>query len=162
MRATRNLYFDYDYAVTSTVLLGANQELLEANTTLIPFSQLARVPLHTANVGADYTFKNGLDLRYTLYTVAAGNTKSLPAYDYSDLTAACPLGKGVLTATVLNLFNQWGNIAGLIGEGVPLPLNQYATPSKYTPYIGTAATEQFGLPFRTVYFSYQFLIGNHS
>ncbi|MFY9885412.1 MAG: TonB-dependent receptor [Candidatus Cybelea sp.] len=162
VRATRNLYFDYDYAVTSTVLLGANQQLLDANTTLIPFAQLARVPLHTANVSADYTFKNGLDLRYTLYTVSAGNTKSLPAYDYSDFNAALPIGKGVLTATVLNLFNQWGNIAGLIGEGIPLPLNQYATSSKYTPYIGAAATEQFGLPFRTIYFSYQVLLGNHS
>jgi hypothetical protein len=50
----------------------------------------------------------------------------------------------------------------LIGEGVPLPLNQYAKPSAYAPYIGDAADEQFGLPFRTVYFSYQFLIGKHS
>ncbi|MGC1380257.1 MAG: TonB-dependent receptor [Candidatus Baltobacteraceae bacterium] len=160
-RATRNLYFDYDYAVTSTVLLGANQQLLEANTTLIPFSQLARVPLHTANASADYTFKNGIDLRYSIYTVSAGNTKSLPAYDYSDFNAAFPVGKGVITATVLNLFNQYANNAGLIGLGVPLPLNQYASQSRYTPYIGTAATEQFGLPWRTIYFSYQFLLGNH-
>jgi outer membrane receptor protein involved in Fe transport len=159
LRATRNLYFDYDYAVTSTVLLGANQQLIEDNVTLIPFSQLARLPLHTANLAADYTIDNRLDLRYTLYTVSAGNTKSLPAYDYSTFSAAYPLGGGVLTATVQNLFNQWATIAGLIGEGVPLPLNQYATQSRYTPYIGTAATEQFGLPFRSVYFSYQFLVG---
>jgi outer membrane receptor protein involved in Fe transport len=161
-RATRNLYFDYDWAVTSTILLGANQQLIEDNVTLIPFSQLARVPLHTANIGADYTFNHGLDLRYTLYTVSAGNTKSLPAYDYSDFSAAYPIGSGVLTATVLNVFNQWATIAGLIGQGIPLPLNEFASPSKYAPYIGTAATEQFGLPFRTIYFSYQFLIGNHS
>ncbi len=161
-RATRHLYFDYDYAVTSTVLLGATTPLLQDNLTLIPFAQLARVPLHTANVAADYTFGHGLDLRYTLYTVSAGNTKSLPAYDYSDFTAGYPLGPGVLTATVLNLFNQYSTIAGLIGEGVPLPLNQYAKPSAYAPYIGVAADEQFGLPFRTIYFSYQFLLGNHS
>jgi outer membrane receptor protein involved in Fe transport len=161
-RVTPNLYFDYDWALTSTVLLGANQQLIEDNVTLVPFAQVDRVPLHTGNVAADYTFKNHLDLRYTLYYVSAGNTKSLPAYDYSDVTAGYPLGQGVLTATVLNLFNQWASIAGLIGEGVPLPLNQYATLSKYTPYIGTAATEQFGLPFRTIYFSYQFLLGNHS
>jgi outer membrane receptor protein involved in Fe transport len=161
MRATRNLYFDYDYALTSTVLTNANPQLIQDNVTLIPFSQLARVPLHTGNVSADYTFDRGLDLRYTLFYVSAGNTKSLPAYDYSDFSAAYPVRNGVITATVLNLFNQWASIAGLIGEGVPLPLNQYATASKYTPYIGTAATEQFGLPFRTVYFSYQVLVGPH-
>ncbi len=161
-RATRNLYFDYDWALTSTALLGANQQLIEDNTTLIPGAQIDRVPLHTGNVAADYTIGNKLDLRYTLFYVSAGNTKSLPAYDYSDFTAAYPIGNGVLTATVLNLFNQWATIAGLIGEGVPLPLNQYATVSRYTPYIGTAATEQFGLPFRTIYFSYQFLLGNHT
>ena len=59
------------------------------------------------------------------------------------------------------LFNQYSTIAGLIGEGVPLPLNQYAKPSAYAPYIGVAADEQFGLPFRTIYFSYQFLVGKH-
>jgi outer membrane receptor protein involved in Fe transport len=161
-RATRRLYFDYDWALTSTVLLGATTPLLEDNLTLIPYSQLARVPLHTANLSADYTIGHGLDLRYTVYTVSAGNTKSLPAYNYSDFTAGYPLGPGILTATVLNLFNQYATIAGLIGEGVPLPLNQYAKPSAYAPYIGDAADEQFGLPFRTVYFSYQFLIGKHS
>jgi outer membrane receptor protein involved in Fe transport len=161
-RVTRNFYFDYDWALTSSVLLGANTDLLEDNFSLIPFAQLARVPLHTANVAADYTFNNGLDLRYTLYTVSAGNTKSLPAYDYSDFSAAYPVRNGVITATVLNLFNQWASIAGLIGEGVPLPLNSYAKPSAYAPYIGAAATEQFGLPFRTVYFSYQILLGKPS
>jgi outer membrane receptor protein involved in Fe transport len=161
LRATRNFYLDYDYAATSSVLLGANQQLIQDNVTLIPFSQLARVPLHTGNLAADYTINNGLDLRYTIYYVSAGNTKSLPAYDYSDFSAAYPVKNGVITATVLNAWNQWASIAGLIGDGIPLPLNQYATQSKYTPYIGTAATEQFGLPFRSVYFSYQILIGNH-
>ena len=161
MRASRNFYFDYDYALTSTTLLGANEQLIQDNVTLIPGSQIARVPLHTANLAADYTFNHGLDLRYGMYFVSAGNTKSLPAYNYSDFSAAYPVKNGVITATVLNLWNQWASIAGLIGEGVPLPLNQYATTSKYTPYIGTAATEQFGLPFRTIYFSYQVLVGPH-
>jgi outer membrane receptor protein involved in Fe transport len=160
-RATRNLYFDYDYALTSTALLGANQQLIEDNVTLIPYAQLARVPLHTGNVSADYTIDHKLDLRYGLYMVSAGNTKSLPAYDYSDFSAGYPLGNGILTANVYNVFNQWASIAGMIGEGVPLPLNQYASASRYTPYIGTAATEQFGLPFRSIYFSYQFLLGSH-
>jgi outer membrane receptor protein involved in Fe transport len=158
-RVSRRFYFDYDWALTSSSLLGANLQLLEDNNALIPGSQIARVPLHTANVAADYTIGRGLDLRYTLYTVSAGNSKDLPAYDYSNFSAGYPIGNGVLTGTVLNLFNQYASIAGLIGEGLPLPLNQYARPSAYTPYIGAAATEWFGLPFRSVYFSYQFLVG---
>ena len=89
LRATRNFYVDYDYALTSTVLLGANTQLIQANTALIPFAQLARVPLHTANLAADYTFNHGLDLRYGIYFVSAGNTKSLPAYNTA--TSAPPI-----------------------------------------------------------------------
>lgn len=156
IRASRRLYFNYDWALTSTVLLGANQPLLENNLTLVPNSQLPRLPLHTFNGSADYTFGNGIDAHYTLYTVSINNTKSLPAYDYSDLSLSCPLGHNlVLTGTVLNLFNQWATIAGLRYEGVPLPLNSNATAADYAPYLGANATEQFGLPFRTIYFSLQ-------
>jgi len=56
---------------------------------------------------------------------------------------------------VQNVFNQWSSIAGLRYEGVPLPLNNNASPSDYAPYIGANATERFGLPYRTVYFSYE-------
>lgn len=155
-RISRPLYLDYDWALTSTILLGANTQLLQANTTLIQNGQLPRLPLHTFNGSVDYTFGNGLDARYTLYTVSVNNTKSLPAYDYSDFSMAYPAGHGwVLTGTVLNLFNQWATIAGLRYEGVPLPLNGYATPGSYAQYTGANATEQFGLPFRTIYFSLQ-------
>jgi hypothetical protein len=92
-------------------------------TLLVPFAQIARVPLYTANIAADYTFNHGWDLRYTRCTVSAGNTKSLPACDYSDFSAAYPVGNGVIIATVLNLFNQWASIAGLLAfRPVPAPL----------------------------------------
>jgi outer membrane receptor protein involved in Fe transport len=155
-RATRKLYFDYDWALTSTVLAGANTQLLQKTTTLIVDDQLPRLPLHTFNGSADYTMFGGLDMRYTLYTVSNNNTKALPAYDYSDFSAGYPIGHwGRITATVLNVFNQWGSIAGLRYEGVPLPLNSYAKPSAYAQYVGASSTELFGLPYRTIYFSYQ-------
>jgi outer membrane receptor for ferrienterochelin and colicin len=157
-RVNHALYFDYDYALTSTVLVGANQQLIESTPTLVPGSQLARLPLQTFTGSADYTFSNHLDARYTLYTVSANNTKALPAYNYSDLSVAYPALHGTVTATVLNLWGQWASIAGLRYEGVPLPLNQFASPSKYAQYTGASATEQFGLPYRTIYFSYQIAI----
>ncbi len=152
-RVSRPFYLEYDWALTSTSLLNADPELLRSDLTYILGSQVPRLPLHTFSGAADYRFQNGIDARYTLYTVSSNNTKSLPAYDYSNLSVSAPVGPGKLTATVQNLFNQWGSIAGLRYEGVPLPLNGYAPQSAYAPYIGAASTEQFGLPYRTVYFS---------
>lgn len=158
VRFNHRFYADYDWGLTSTILLNANTALLQKTQTLIIGSQLPRLPLHTFNGSLDYTLGNGLDARYTLYTVSANNTKSLPAYDYSDFSLAYSTPHGVLTATVLNLFNQYGSIAGMRYEGVPLPLNSYAKPSAYAPYIGASSTEWFGLPYRTIYFSYQVTI----
>lgn len=155
-RFDRRVYVDYDWALTSTVLKNAPPQLLESNLTDIIGSQIKGVPLHTGSLAVDGTV-GLLDARYTLYTVSTNNTKNLPAYNYSTLQFTVPVAHtGTLTIAVFNLFNQWANIAGLIGEGVPAPLNSYATASAYTPLIGTAATEQFGLPYRSIYFSYQF------
>ncbi|HTZ55140.1 MAG TPA: carboxypeptidase regulatory-like domain-containing protein [Candidatus Acidoferrum sp.] len=155
-RADRRFYVDYDWALTSSVLKNAPQQLLESNLTDIIDSQIKGVPLHTASIALDGTV-GIVDTRYTLYTVSTNNTKNLPAYNYSNIQVGMPVAHlGTFTVAVFNLFNQWANIAGLIGEGVPAPLNGYAPASAYTPLIGTAATEQFGLPYRSIYFSFAF------
>jgi outer membrane receptor protein involved in Fe transport len=153
-RFSPSTYVDYDWALTSTSVLGAPQQLLESNKTLIPGDQLPRLPLHTLDVSIDHMLSGGLDLRYTLHTVSANNTKALPAYDYSDLTAAHPAGNGFFALTIGNLFNQYADSRGLRYEGVPLPLNSYATAADYAPVTGSSATERFGLPLRSVFFSY--------
>ncbi|MBV8639502.1 MAG: TonB-dependent receptor, partial [Candidatus Eremiobacteraeota bacterium] len=155
-RFTRRLFADYDWAVTSTTIVNAPAGLLASNLTFVPGSQLPRVPLHTFDGSLDGTIGSGFDVRYTLHTVSANNTKALPAYDYSDLLFTyTPRGHGTVTCFISNLFNQYAGIAGLIGMGVPLPLNSYANAASYSPLIGTSATEQYGLPYRQIYFSYQ-------
>jgi len=155
-RITRRLYIDYDWSLTSSVLENAPPQYLESNLTSIVGSQIKGVPLHTANVAVDNTF-GAVDARYTIYTVSTDNTKNLPAYDYSNLQFTAPfLRNATFTVAISNLFNQYANIAGLIGEGVPAPLNSYATAADYAPYVGKAATEWFGLPYRSIYFSVQF------
>jgi outer membrane receptor protein involved in Fe transport len=155
-RVNQRFYVDYDWALTSSMLRNAPQQLLASNVTDIIGSQIKGVPLHTANVAFDGTVGT-VDTRYTLYTISNNNTKNLPAYDYSNLQVSMPvLHAGTFTVAVFNLFNQYANIAGLVGEGVPAPLNSFAPASAYTPLIGTAATEQFGLPYRSVYFSFAF------
>lgn len=155
-RAGRRFYVDYDWALTSSVLKNAPSQLLESNLTDIINSQIKGVPLHTASIALDGTV-GVVDTRYTLYSVSTNNTKNLPAYTYSTVQLSLPVSHaGTFTVAVFNLFNQWANIAGLVGDGVPAALNGYAPASAYTPLIGTAATEQFGLPYRSIYFSFAF------
>jgi outer membrane receptor protein involved in Fe transport len=153
-RLTPRTFIDYDWTLDSTALVSAPVPLLQANVTLVPGAQLAHLPLHTFAGALDQVVGRGVDLRYTVHAFSAGNTKSLPAYNYSDLRASVPIGRGLFAVTVSNLFNQWANIEGLRGEGVPLALNAYATPANYAPLVGNAATEQFGLPNRGIFFNY--------
>ncbi len=122
---------------------------------MIPGSQLPRLPLHTYDVALDRLLGRAVDVRYTFHGISANNTKGLPAYGYSDLRLAVGAGGGVVSVAVDNLFGQDADIRGLRYEGVPLPLNQYASASAYLPYTGAAATERFGLPYRRVFFTYE-------
>ena len=154
-RATRNLFFDYDYSVESSALKAADAQVLQNNLTLILGSQLPGVPLHKAQLAADYAFDNGIDVRLTQYYVDTNNAKNSPAYNYGDLTIGVPVRHdGEFNIAIGNLFNQYQQYNGLIGHGVPLPLNQYATAANYAPVIGASATELYGLPPRQIFFTY--------
>ena len=153
-RMSPRTYVDYDWALTSTSLLDAPVDVLTNNKTLISGDQLPRVPLHTLGISLDHTIGNGLDLRYTLHTVSINNTKALPAYDFSDMSATYPVRHGYLTIAVGNIFNQYADSRGLRYEGVPLSLNAYATPADYALVTGAASAERFGLPARSIFFSY--------
>ncbi len=154
-RVNRHLFFDYDYSIESTSLRSADVTTLQNNLTLILDSQLPGVPLHKADAAIDYTFDSGLNVRLQQYWVAVNNAKNSPAYNYGVLTGAIPVGKnGRFNVSVMNVFNQFNQYEGLIGEGVPLPLNQYATAANYAPLVGTSATELYGIPPRQIYFGY--------
>ena len=157
-RIERKTYIDYDWTTDSTSIISAPTALLKSNETLILGSQLPNLPLHTLDVSLDHTFAKALEVRYSLHAVSANNTKNLPAYNFSDLTAATPLGHGTFSATISNLFSQNAFIEGLRYEGVPLALNQYATAADYAQYTGANATEQFGLPYRMLFLNYSFQV----
>ena len=69
---------------------------------------------------------------------------------------AIALGPGSFNVNVYNVFQQDVEIRGLIGDGYPYALNKYAPSGAYEPFTGAAASELFGLPPRTVEFSYTF------
>jgi outer membrane receptor for ferrienterochelin and colicin len=156
-RFTHRFFVDYDYSIESSQLRSADKTTLENNLVLIVGSQLPGVPLHKASAALDYTFGDNIDVRVQQYWVSANNSKNSPAYNYGDLTVGVPLlQNGTLNIAVSNAFNQFVQYNGLIGHGVPLALNQYATATNYQPLIGAAATELYGLPYRQIFFGYTY------
>jgi hypothetical protein len=153
-RVNARSFVDYDWALTSTVLVSVPTSLLQSQLTLIPGSQLPHLPLHTFDASYDTLLGRGAEARYTVHTVSDSNTKGLPAYNYSDLRLTFTQGHSVLGVAITNLFNQDAFIEGLRGEGVPLALNAYARPASYAPLIGTSAAEEFGLPYRQIILTY--------
>jgi hypothetical protein len=153
-RIVRDTFFDYDVALDSTVLVSVPTAYLKSNLNIIPGSQLPNLPLQTGEFALDHRFGHGLEARYSVNLFSANNSKNLPAYNVSRLRVDIPGGAGRFTLTIDNLFNQYGNIEGLIGQGVPLALNGYAGAAAYAPYIGASATEQFGLPPRSLYLNF--------
>lgn len=157
-RVTRNLFFDYSYAIETAVLKSADTLLLQNNPTYIVGAQLPGVPVHKWQLSADVTVGRNVDLRLTQYYVGANNSKNIGSYDYGEFSANIPYGTGRFNVAVTNLWNQYAQWNGLIGYGLPLALNHYATQSQYAQFIGAGATESYGLPPRQVYFAYTFLL----
>ncbi|PZR60284.1 MAG: hypothetical protein DLM53_11460 [Candidatus Eremiobacter antarcticus] len=161
-RISHALFIDYDYNTESSILKSDDPSLIDPNLggslVLVPNSQLPNVPLHKYSYALDYTFGHDIEARLSNYHVSENNPKNLPAYGYSDLTLSGPLGKGTLSATVQNLWRNDAFYEGNIGEGYPLALNKLAQPSDYQHFFGAQATEQFGLPFRTIQFNYSFSV----
>jgi outer membrane receptor protein involved in Fe transport len=157
-RVTRNLFFDYSYAIETAVLKSADVLLLQNNPTYIIGAQLPAVPVHKWQISADVTVARNVDLRLTQYYVGTNNSKNVGSYNYGEFSANVPWGTGRFNVAVTNLWNQYAVWNGLIGAGVPLALNRYATQGQYAPYIGAGATEAYGLPPRQIYFAYTFLL----
>ena len=156
-RFTPQFFIDYGYATNSSVPLNVPVDILQGNLTTVPGSQLPNIPLHKANFALDYAFAKIVEARTETYFVSANNPKNMPAYNYTNLIISVFTGqRGVFNVNVGNLFGQNVSSQGLIGEGYPHALNQFASPSDYTPLIGAAATEEFGLTPRTIEFIYSY------
>lgn len=151
--------FDYDYATESTKLVGAATTILKSNLNLIPGSQLPNVPLHRYNLGLAWRSDNVGDVtaRLGYHHESENNPRNLPAYGYYDFGISAKVGRGRVAIFVDNLFNQYADYRGLEFSGFPNALNAFADPSPgadYAAQIGAAATERFGLPFRTINLTY--------
>jgi|GEM_PF-1061493 len=156
-RITPSFFIDYGYATNSSEPLSVPLSVLQGNLTTVPGSQFPGIPLHKANFALDLTLAKIVELRSETYFVDANNPKNAPAYNYTNFIASVNTGqRGVFNVVVDNLFQQMTFPMGLIGDGVPHALNQFAGPSDYTPLIGAGATEWFGNTPRTIEFIYSY------
>jgi outer membrane cobalamin receptor len=156
------LSMDYTYNTQSAVLLSNDPALIDpahgGSLFYIPGSQLPGVPLHKYSYAFDYAFGKGVEARLSTYHLSAGNSNNLPAYGYSTFDLSAPTGSNQLvTMNINNLFQSHADYRNMVGLGNPLALNHFASAANgdYAPYFGSASTERFNLPFRTIELTYQ-------
>jgi outer membrane receptor protein involved in Fe transport len=142
LRMNPHLFFDGYYDAQSTTIFDAPVFLLKANPTLIPGSQLPKIPLHKWAVNGDFSTPYGLDL-YMDYTHYDGNNDlNRPAYGIADISLTQQLKAGTsVNIGISNLFNQYVDTYGRIGFGVFIPENRYGT----DPNGLAQGSERFGL-----------------
>ncbi|HEY7980893.1 MAG TPA: TonB-dependent receptor [Candidatus Eremiobacteraceae bacterium] len=153
---------DYTYDTQSAVLQSQEPALIDpahgGNLIFIPGSQLPNVPLHKYSYAFDYSFGKGIDARLSTYHLSENNVNNLPAYGYSDFDLSAPAGANELVSVnVNNVFESHADYRNMVALGYPYALNHFASAANgdYALYTGSATTERFNLPFRTLELTYQ-------
>ncbi len=153
LRVSPQFYVEGYWSVQSTTIFDVSNELLMANTTLIPGSQLPRIPLHKWGLSADLTNSHGQDVYFNYVHYDSNNSLNRPAYGVANVAFTGKLGGNAgntwLNLGVSNVFNSNVDNYGRIGWGVFVPENQYGTDSNGLEQ----GSERFGLAPATVVFS---------
>ncbi|HLJ82897.1 MAG TPA: TonB-dependent receptor [Candidatus Eremiobacteraceae bacterium] len=155
------LSLDYTYDTQSAILESNTPSLINpadgGNLSLIPQSQLPAVPLHKYSYTFAYDFEKHVEARLATYHLSENNQNNLPAYGYSDFDLSVPAGgQNLLSVNINNVFQSHANYENQVGLGYPSALNHFASVANgdYAPYFGSAASERFNLPYRTIEFIY--------
>ena len=155
------LSLEYTYDAQSAILDSNDPSLINpadgGSLQFIPHSQLPGVPLHKYSYAFVYKFGKGIEARLSTYHLSENNQNNLPAYGYSNFDLSVPAGgQNLLSMNINNVFQSHANYQNQVGLGYPLALNQFASVANgdYAPYFGSAATERFNLPYRTIEFIY--------
>jgi outer membrane receptor for ferrienterochelin and colicin len=142
LRVNPHLFFDGYYDAQSTTIFDAPTFLLQDNPTLIPGSQLPKIPLHKWGVNGDFSTPYGFDLYMDFTHYDSNNDLNRPAYGIADISLTQQLKGGTsFNLGISNVFNQYVDTYGRIGLGVFVPENQFGTDTS-----GLAqGSERFGL-----------------
>jgi outer membrane receptor protein involved in Fe transport len=156
LRATPQFYLDGEYDIQSAQQTGISATNLAANPFIINNAQIYEIPVHKANLTADYNNLHGFEAQLEGYYVGDNNTLNRPAYTFFNGFVSKTLEHN-LTASVgiTNVFNQDVQLYGYFGHQLFAPENQYATNSansiqQAVNFGNSTALEELGLSPRVV------------
>ncbi len=150
LRMTPKAYIDYGWSVESSEQLNIPNSILQNNFTLINGAQQIGIPLHQATLSFDVQ-PGAFEIRLDNYYISDNNALDRPAYYFSNVFISHPLdgGKEIVTLGGTNIFNSAVQTYGLIGDGQPVQVNQFAPPSAFNGLAqnlaGISSNEEFGL-----------------
>ncbi|MBV8424882.1 MAG: TonB-dependent receptor [Candidatus Eremiobacteraeota bacterium] len=146
---TQQFELNAGYLMQVAYYAGLSNAVLQSNLGLINGQQLGSVPNHQANLGFGYNNKaSQLTARLDTYYVGAPNGFDRPPYWYSNMNIAKTFGHITFNLGINNLFNDNASQYGLIGYGVPFPVNQFAAGPQTSIAQGA---EEYGLPLRQIW-----------
>ena len=150
LRVNPHLFFDGYWNTQSTTIFDAPPALLMNNPTLIPGSQLPKIPLHKWGLAMNLTSSHGGELYLDYTQVDSNNELARPSYGSASLAITQQVAEHTfVNMGVSNLFNQVVDNYGRIGLGVYVPENQFGTDTSAVQQ----GSERFGLAPASVSFT---------
>jgi len=142
VRVNPHLFFDGYWNTQSTTIFDAPDSLLMNNPTLIPGSQLPKIPLHKWGLAANLTTSRGGELYLDYVQVDSNNELARPSYGEASVALTQQVAPHTfVNLGVSNLFNQVVDNYGRIGLGRFVPENQFGVDSTGV----NQGSERFGL-----------------
>ena len=152
VRFISQAYIDYGWYVESSQQQNIPDSILMTNPTLVNGGQQNGIPLHQAQISLDVQ-PGPFEFRIDNFWVDGNNPIDRPSYWYSNAFISHPFngGREILTLGGTNIFNNAVQTYGLIGDGVPQRVNQFAPPivgpvtGLSQNLAGIATNEEFGI-----------------
>lgn len=153
MYVAPGLQIEGDYDVQSAAYLGVPDDILASNYAIINGGQIAGVPLHKADVSLIFQNPRGFGARLDEHYIGDNNSYNRPAFWFANASVSKDVGPLTLNFGANNLFNNAAQQWGYIGLGTYSPVNNVAGNPQAYPNALAEAQEEFGLPFRQLWFS---------
>jgi outer membrane receptor protein involved in Fe transport len=144
----RQLLFDVEYNTQSAVYLAVPDSILQQNTTIINGAQIAGIPLHKATATLSYG-NRGFDAQFIGNYIGPNNTYNRQGFWFANANVSKTVGSITLSLSANNLFDSAAQIWGYFGLGTFVPENRFGTDTNAFQQ----STEQFGLPYRQLFFT---------
>ncbi len=154
---TRNVSFNAAFDVQSAAYLGIPTDILIANTNLLDGGQIYGVPLRQGTTGLAYQDNNGFGARIDATYIGGNNSWNRNPFWFANTSISKTSGQTTVGLGVYNIFNSAAQQYGLIGSGVYMPQNFYGLAAQGGATSGLEqSSEQYGLPFRSYWFTVKF------